>query len=290
MTMIVPFAPGGGTDTTARSVAAMMEKELGTTVAIEYKPGASTQVGLTALTQSKPDGYTSAIISVPSSAITYLDPSRNAPYGRKDFQPIGAIVADPESLVVRQDSPFKTLKDFVDAAKAKPDTIKVGTQGPGAMAHLAGITFQQAAGIKLAFVHFTEGAAAGNTAVLGGHIDANMVAVGSGWQLLGPSQQGRALAVMDKTPSEVYPSAPTFQSLGYNLTAVVTLGVVVPAGTPKEVVDILSEVVRKASVSPEFKKQMNDMGMAVRYMNAADFDKYWTEMDEWAKPLLALAK
>ncbi len=289
ITMIVPFAAGGGTDVTGRSVAEVMEKELGTPVQVVNKPGASTQVGLTELASSKPDGYTAAIVSVPSSLITYLDPDRKAPYNRKSFQPIAAVAADPESIMVRADGPYKTLKDFVDAAKAKPESVKTGTQGIGAMAHMAGIAFERLAGIKLAYVHISEGGAAVNATLVGGHIDANMLAIGSGWPVLS-SNQVRAIAVADKTPSELYPAAPTFESQGYKLYAVVTLGIAVPGGTPKEIVDILSDVAKKASTSADFKKKMNGMGMALRYMDTAEFEKYWDEMEEWTRPLIALAK
>jgi len=171
MTLLVPYAAGGATDIQARLLAVPLEKELGFPVQIVNKAGAATQLGATDLvTNTKPDGYTLYANELPSTAMTYLDPSRKAIYTRKDFQTVAGHVLDPAGMCVKADSPIKNLKDLVDAMKANPTQVKVGTVGAGTASHLGADAIGKQAGAKFDFVHFN-GNAPAITALLGGRRD-----------------------------------------------------------------------------------------------------------------------
>src|SRR5665647_1207380 len=129
ITIIVPVNAGGGSDVSTRLMLPALEKILGTSVQVENKPGAGQQLGHTEFSKSKPDGYTIGMTNLPTTLTTYLDKERQAVYNRKTFQTIAAPVMDPGAIFVKADSPYKTLKDLVDAAKAKPSTIKGSTTG-----------------------------------------------------------------------------------------------------------------------------------------------------------------
>ena len=167
ITVLIPYPPGGSTDVGARLLVPAMEKELGVPVQIVNKPGGGTQLGLAQLALAKPDGYTIGWTNVPSCLPTYLDPKRKATYARKDFQPIANVVVDPAMIVVRADSPFKTTKDLIDAAKANPGTIKAATGGLLTSDHLQTMQFEKLVGVKFVMVHF-DGTGPASTALLGG--------------------------------------------------------------------------------------------------------------------------
>ena len=125
ITLMVPYAPGGATDTGARLMAAGMEPILKTSVQVVNRPGAGSEVGLTQLVRARPDGYTLSYLVVPTVVTHYLDPARQAIYTRASFQPIGRHFLSPAMLAVRSDSSYRTLKDLIDAARATPGAITV---------------------------------------------------------------------------------------------------------------------------------------------------------------------
>jgi len=171
ISIIVPFAPGGANDVAARVQAPVLEKELGVSVVVVNKPGASTQVGMTQLVQAKPDGHTLGLLTLPGAMLAYLDPSRKAIYSRKDFKVVALQSWDPNGLAVKTDSPHKNLKDLVEAARANPEKIKVGTSGLLSTDHMVLLLLQKASDVKFGIVHF-DGGSQSITALLGGHLDA----------------------------------------------------------------------------------------------------------------------
>ncbi|HEX2924025.1 MAG TPA: tripartite tricarboxylate transporter substrate binding protein [Chloroflexota bacterium] len=289
ITLLVHWAAGGSSDVGARLLASGMEKELGANIEVVNKAGAGGQVGYTALTQAKPDGYTIGSTNYPSAVITYLDPERKASYTRKDFQLLGLHVVDPGLIAVRKDSPYKTLKDVIDAAKATPKKVTITTTGIQSDEHFALLQLQKLTGAQFAFVHFSDGIAPAMTAVLGGKVD---VFCGNVGDLLAQYKSGemRILGVMDKEPSPFYPDVKTFAAQGYALESSSSRGFSAPGGTPKEVVDILSGAMKKVIASDEHKKKMSEMGLTLRYMDPVAYDKYWTEYETMIKDLLPLSK
>lgn len=289
ITMMIHWAAGGTSDIGGRLLAASMEKVLGTTINVVNKPGASGQIGYTELSQAKPDGYTFGSTNFPSAVISYLDESRKATYNRKSWDLIGLQVIDPGMVAVRPDSPYKTLKDLVDAAKANPKKIRVSTTGLQSDEHFSMTQFQKLAGVEFAIVHFPDGIAKAQAAFLGGHVDVLVGNAGDGVALL-KNGDGRVLAVMDEDESPFLPGVPTFKDEGYNLVFGSSRGFALPAGAPKEVVDTLSNAMKEACEDPELKEKMLAQGLSLRYKGPEEYNKYWDGFETMLKELMPLTK
>lgn len=289
ITMLVNWAAGGSSDIGARLLAAPMEKILGTTITVVNKPGAGGQLGYTELSQAKPDGYTVGTTNFPSAVITYLDPSRKATYTRKSFDQIGLQVIDPGMVAVKSDSPYQSLKDLVDAAKANPKKIRVSTTGLQSDEHFAMAQFQRLAGIQLALVHFPDGSAKAEAAFLGGSVDVFVGNVGDGARLV-KNGDARVLGVMDEAENPFLPGVPTFTSQGYKLVFGSSRGYSLPAGAPKQVVDTLANAMGKACEDPGLKQKMLAQGLTLRYKNPQDYKKYWDDYETMLKELIPLTK
>jgi len=144
---IVPFDAGGAADLVARAIAPGIEKELGTPVQIVNKPGAGSQVGVTELARSKPDGYTVGVANIPTTITTYLDSERKAIYKRDSFITVAGYAVDPDVLVVKADSPFKSAKDLIEAARTNPEKIKIASaSGKLSPPHMGILLMEKAAG------------------------------------------------------------------------------------------------------------------------------------------------
>lgn len=285
ITMIVPFGAGGSTDIGARLIAPGMEKALGVPVQVMNKPGAGSQTGLTDIAKAKADGYTIGFSNLPNSSLIMADPERKAAFGPKDFQFLGAQVMDPSAIGIPADSPYKTMKDMIDAGKAKPETIKFGSDGPMTDDHLGIFLLEKASGAKFANVGF-DGAAANIAALLGNHIDASFGHVGD---FVATSKDGKVkvLAVADKERSPYFKDVATLTESGYAVSNSSTRTLVVPAGTPKAAVDALSEAMKTAWDDAEHKKRMEDAGLTLRFLDGPATQAYSDEMDKLAKDLVA---
>lgn len=284
ISLIVAWPAGGGVDIGARMLAPLLEKELGVPIQIVNKAGASGQVGETELINAKPDGYTIGTTLVPGTITVYLDPVRKAPYSRKNFQPVALHVSEPAVIAVKSDSPYKTAKDLIEAAKAAPEKVKMSSSGIMSPAHLGVLVMEKATGTKFTIAQF-EGAAPARIALLGGHVDAN---VGWGADYLPQVKSGdiRLIGIMDKERSKFYPDVSTMQELGYNITWASSRGYCLPAGTPQEVVDVLAAAFQKTINSDEHKQKAADAALPLKYMNPSQFGTYWDETEGVVKPLI----
>jgi tripartite-type tricarboxylate transporter receptor subunit TctC len=171
ITMIVPYAAGGVTDTGARLMAAALVKELATAVVVANKPGAASQVGLMELLRSKPDGYTLSYVVLPTVVTHYTVPGRDLTYSRSSLQPVAMHHYVPQTISVRADSRYQTLHDLVQAARKSPETISISDSGLMAVPHTQVLMLERAAEVRFVSIHFTGGAPS-VTALLGGHVDA----------------------------------------------------------------------------------------------------------------------
>lgn len=286
--IFVHWTAGGSSDAGARILASGLEKELGTSVLVVNKPGAGGQIGYTALSQAKPDGYTIGSTNFPSAVSSTLDPDRKAVYSRKSFQLLALHVVDPGLMAVKSDSPYKTLQDLINAAKANPRKITITTTGIQADEHFSILKLQQLSGAEFAMVHFGGGAPS-LTAVLGGKID---VYCGNVGDLLSQVKSGemRILGIMDDQASPFYPGVKTFAEQGYKLYNSSSRGFVAPAGTPKAIVDILSGAIKKVIATAEHKEKMANMGLTLRYMDPVQYGKYWDEYETMLRELMPLVK
>ena len=289
ITIIVPNAPGGINDLTARLIAPFMEKELGTPVMVVNKPGGTTQTGLTEAALSKPDGYTLAVTSLPGTPLIYLDAERQAVPQIKEFKPVALNNLDFGAVIVRADSPYKTLDDLIKAAKANPNGIKTGTDGLMGTDHMGTLHFERVTGIKLRAVHFDGGAPA-TTALAGGHVDMRVGKVGSAYAQL-KAGSIRILAVTSTERSKFVPEVPTMIESGYpNYNWYVAAGISVSKGTPDEIVDKLAKAIRVATESDEAKGKLDNVGLVAKYLDAEGFAALWKEFDEILVPLVANAR
>ncbi len=277
ITIIVPWSAGGDADISSRVVAAFMEKDLGVPVQVVNKPGAGTQLGLEEIARAKPDGYTLGATNLPVTTLTYVDPERKATYNRQSFVPVANVGQATGGIGVKADSPIKTLKDLVDAAKAKPGELKMATTGLMTHTHIHAVMLEQAAGVKFALVHFDGGAPA-TTALLGGHVDAScqsMAAYGGNIQ----SGAVRIVATLGKERGKLTQQFPTAVEQGFQVVGYSTRGLSAPAGTPKEIVDILSGSIKKAMQNPDVLKRFEDILLEPDYMDAARFAAFWAETE-----------
>jgi len=287
--LIVAFSSGGAVDTAARLVQPILEKELGTNVEVINKPGAGGQIGYTQLTSAKPDGYTIGATGSPSVVVSPLDPARGAKYTRASFQPLGRQVIDPTVIAVQPDSPFKTLKDLLDAAKAKPKSMTASTTGLQTGEHFALAQLQETTGAEFAPVHFSEGASQATTAFLGKHVDILVANVSDVTDL---SKQGKArvLGVMTAERAPSLPDVPTFKESGYELEAGTVRGYSAPAGLPEAVATKLEAAIQKAIEDPTVVKKMADLGLQTSYLSGKDYGEFWASQEEDFKKVLPLVQ
>ena len=285
----IGFAAGSGTDAGARLMAAGLEKELGVSILPVNKPGASSQLMYTELAAAKPDGYTFGTINFPSAIVSYIDPARKATYTKKNFELLALHIVDPGIIAVLPNSPYKTLGDLIAAAKANPKKVTVTTTGIQSDEHFALLQLQEMTGAQFAFVHFSQGAAAALAPFMGGKVDAY---VGNVADVLPQYKAGqvRILGVMDEERSHFYPDVPTFEEQGIKLYNSANRGYAFPAGTPKAIVAKLSEAIKKVIDSPEHQKQVEAMGLTLRYLNPEQYSKFWDDFAENVKRLLPLSK
>jgi tripartite-type tricarboxylate transporter receptor subunit TctC len=275
VTMIVPFPPGGVADIVGRPLASMMEKSLQQPVVVVNRPGAGGAVGMAAAARSAADGYTILMALSSISIFPVSDPinGKTPAYQMSDFAPIALVTADPTVLVVRTDGPYKTLKDFVDAAKKNPGKINYSSSGVYGTLHVAMEIFANAAGIKLFHVPYQGGGPA-VTALLGGQVEASAqgpaAAIG---QIKGGKM--RALASWGTERLKLLPDIPTFKELGYDAEFYIWSGVFVPAATPAAIQTRLRAAVKEAAMSSDFRSAMEKVQTPVSYLDAPEFKKYW---------------
>lgn len=265
-----------------------MEKELGTAIQVVNRAGAASQVGLTEAAMAKPDGYTIGFAGLPTAITTYLEPERKAAFSRADFRPLGAQYLVPTVVVVQSSSAYKSYKDLVDAAKARPGQLKASTSGLLGVNHLALLLAEKVADVKFAGVHF-DGGGPSVTALLGGHVDFAFATEPSATRFV-QSGELRPLAVMDEVESRFLPGVKTMAAQGYKASMNSAGILTVPTGTPREILEILAAAMKKAVLTEEHTKRMEDLGQTVRYMDPAQTMAYWAEIEEQVKPLMVLAK
>ena len=246
--MVVPFAPGGGTDVVARTLAQELAKELGASVIIENKPGAGTILGTQTVAASAPDGYT-LLMGTFANAV---NPSLYAklPYdAHKDFAAVALLARSFNIVVVNPASPIKSIADLIAAAKAAPGKLSYGTYGTGTSAHLAGELFKHMAGVNLTTVPY-RGAAPAITDLMGGQIDVIFTTVASAASLVEAGQL-RAIAVTSAERSPAFPQLPTVSEAGVpGYAAEAWYGLYAPAKTPPEIIDRISTGRRQKPFSP----------------------------------------
>ncbi len=277
ISMVVAFPPGGVADNTARPVAAALERILKQPVAVINKAGAAGAVGYQTAATSKPDGYTLLMALVSVSVLPEVDKLFGRPpnYTRDQFTGIARINADPSMLVVRADTPWKTLKEFVDDAKKKPGEIVFSSSGLYGAAHVPMEMLMQASAIKLRHLPTTGGGPMMN-AILGGHSQAVMTPVSLAVAHIKAGKL-RLLAHTGTAPVAAYPDIPSLKSLGYDVEYTAWAGLVAPAKTPPHVIKILRDATRQAVKEPEVVNSHAKLDTPIAYMDADEFNAWWAK-------------
>ena len=275
ITMIVPFPPGGVADTVARPVAEALGKELKQTVLVENRVGAGGALGIGAASRAAADGYT---VLMSLSSISILPEAdkilgRKPAFALKDFKPIARFTADPTVLVVRADSPWKTLADLVADAKKNPGMFNYGSSGNYGTMHVPMEMLKARAGVFMTHIPYT-GAGPAILALIGGQVDA----VASGPSTVAQQIKGgklRALAHWGDKPLASLPDVPSLKQAGYPATFAQWSALFVPAGTPEDVVQKLRAASRKVAMDPNVINIINRAGSPIEYLDAPEFQTYW---------------
>jgi tripartite-type tricarboxylate transporter receptor subunit TctC len=276
ITIINAFPPGGANDIVTRPLAAAMEPLLKQPVVIETKAGAAGQVGAQYAAGAKPDGYTLLSHNTGISGYAEVDKlfGRPAKTTRADFIPLARLIADPCVLLVNDQQPYKTLKEFVDAAKAKPDTIIYSSGGLYGATHLPVAMLESAVGgLKLRHLP-TNGGGPAITAILGNNAQASVQSVSATLSHIKAGKL-RPLVLFGATRSKALPDVPTLKELGYDVEYYLWVGIFAPKGTPAPVTTRLRAAIKDAAHSPVFMTAIHNLGQELGYLDGPDFQKFW---------------
>jgi tripartite-type tricarboxylate transporter receptor subunit TctC len=270
--IVVPFAPGGNLDVTARLIAESMARTLGQPFVVENRAGAGGVLGSEAVAKSVPDGYT---LVIATSATTIVSPllTGKPPYSLASFAPVGMIAVSPLLLEVPAASPHADFKAFAAYSKANPGKITIAHSGNGTTNHVAILLLREALKADWVIVPY-KGSGPALVDLVGGRVDSMIDQTTSS---LPQIQAGklRALAVGTRTRIAELPEVPTFQEAGLrDFEAVTPSGLLAPAGTPAEVVKTLNAAINKALADPAVAKRLAELGSEPRPMGVADFGKF----------------
>jgi tripartite-type tricarboxylate transporter receptor subunit TctC len=276
VTILIAFPPGGANDIVTRPIAAALEPILKQPVVVETKAGAGGQVGAQVAANAKSDGYT--ILSHNNGLSGYADVDklfgRQPKTTRADFIPLARLTADPILFVVNEKQPYKTLKDFIDDAKKRPEAIVYSSGGLYGATHLPVALFEKATGIPKLRHLPTNGGGPAITALLGNNAQISTQSLSATLQHI-KSGKLRALASFGGNRSKVLPDIPTLKELGYDVEYYLWVGLFAPKGTPAAAVATLSAALDKAAGSEQFKSVLTNLGLEYAYLNAKDFAAFW---------------
>lgn len=279
--LIIAFTAGGSSDVQARIVEKYWKKVFNNQpLTFDYQVGAGGQLGFTAITKAKTDGYTIGGINIPHINLQALSPQ--ATFKTDDFAYIAQVVKDPTLLAVKADSPIKNLQDFVAAAKSKNGKMTIGIVGTFTAHHIAALQLMDLLGIQLTLVPFT-GAADENVALMGGHVDAMIGNLNdvmrdlSKFKLLGLATEQRHPWIKD---------VPTFKEQGVNFISDIRRGFAAPKNIDPAVLKILRDGFQKICTDPEYLKEMEKIGQPADYLNGEEFEKVVKGYNDLAKPLI----
>lgn len=263
---LVAYAPGGSTDVMARAMQPFLEKRLDAKIVIVNRPGAAGEIAYTALSKAKPDGYTFAFINTPGFVSTRVQ--RRVGYEEASIRPVARIVDDPTVLAVSNDATYKSLDDFVQAAKAAPGKLSVGTSGVGTDDHLMMVQLEQLTGITLTHVPFA-GASESATALMGGHISS----AGQNISELSDDSKYRVLAQFSNERMPQEPELPTAKEQGVDLVMTSERGIAAPAKVPEDIEKRMADAVKAVLEDPAFLEKAKDLSLPIAYLSGNDWQK-----------------
>jgi tripartite-type tricarboxylate transporter receptor subunit TctC len=275
ITYVVGYPPGGASEVSSRAITTAASKFLPQPIILVTKPGGSSTIALTWLKNEKPDGYSIGLLPTGPVVQQFL---RKLQYDtNKDFTPIMQFARFQEGLVVRSDSPWKTLGELVEYARANPEKIRYSTSGPGSPTHMVMEQLGTMAKVKFKHIPF-EGTTPSIAAVLGGHVEA--CADNTFWKPHVLSGRLRLLGAFGETRIPFAPDVPTLKESGYDAYHASMVGIIGPKGMPLNVVDTLHTAFKKALEDQDFLKVMDQMDMVVVYRNPKEMAAAMVEFNE----------
>ena len=280
--IIVPYSAGGPADIYARFIGDRLQKTTGQPFVIENRSGAGAIIGTDAVAKSAPDGYTLLMMSNTHTVNESLFTKK--PYSLlRDLAPIAPINYSDLVLVVHPSVPAKNLKELIALAKAKPGTLNYASSGPGTPYHMAGELFKAMAGVDIVHVPH-KGSAEARTDVLAGNVQMMFDAITTMAPLV-QSGKVRALATSGKTRSSILPHVPTLNEAGVpGYDAVIWLGMMAPANTPKSIIETLNADIQKIVSAPDVTETWAKQGAVPMRMSADEFGKFIEQdIQKWAK-------
>jgi tripartite-type tricarboxylate transporter receptor subunit TctC len=278
ITLIVPWGAGGGTDATARIIAALMEKELKQPINVVNRTGGSGVVGHQAIASSPADGYTIGLITVEIAMMHWAGLTQLKP---GDFTPIGLVNSDPAGFNVRADSPYKSLKDVLATVKANPGKYKASGTGQGGIWHLALAGMLKDQGIDPAAVPWvpSQGAAPGLQDLVAGGVEFVTCSLPEARSLIDAGKV-KPLVIMDASPSALYPALPTLKKeIGSNWQIAAWRVIAAPKGLPADMQNRLSSALKKIHDSKEFREFMAKQGYGVVWADPQEAAKFMGKAD-----------
>jgi tripartite-type tricarboxylate transporter receptor subunit TctC len=276
VTIINAFPPGGANDIVTRPLASAMEPLLKQPVVVETKAGAAGQVGAQVAASAKPDGYTLLSHNTGISGYAEVDRlfDRQPKTTRADFITLARLTADPVALLVNDQQPYKTAKDFVDDAKQRPNAILFSSGGLYGASHLPMAMLAAAAG-GLQLRHLpTNGGGPAIAAALGNNVGSTTQTISASLAHI-KSGKLRPLAVFSGARSKVLPDVPTLKELGYNVEYYLWVGLFAPKGTPAPIVSTLRTAIDKAAHSAQFTATLANLALDLAYLDGPDFATFW---------------
>jgi len=279
--VIVPVAPGGGADITARLTAQWLSERLGQQFIVENRPGGGTNIGTEAVAHAPADGYTLLLVNLTHAinATLYEKLSYNF---MRDLEPVAAIIGVSNVVEIHPSVPVKTLPEFIAYAKANPGKINMGSAGNGSSSHMAGELFKMMAGVNLVHVPY-RGQGPAMTDLLGGQLQV-IFATTPGTTDYVRLGKLRALAVTTAQRADLLPEVPTVADFVPGYESSQWYGIGAPKGTPPEIVDLLNQEVNAALVDSKMKARFADLGGTLLPGSPADFAKLiTTEIEKWGK-------
>ena len=280
--LVVPFSPGGFTDVVARILGQKLTESLGQPVVIENKPGAGSTIGSDYVAKSKPDGYTLVMVSTTQVSSPWL--YKSMPYDVfKDFTPIMKLVEGPYVLIANPKLPVKSVADLLALAKAQPGKLDYASSGNGSAQHLVGAMFATMGGVQINHVPY-KGSGQAMQDIVGGQVQLGFVGMPNALPYI-PSGRLRALAVTTRKRSPDLPDVPTMDEAGIKgYDATIWLGLLGPAGLPRDIVTRLNSEIIKALSSAETRKLILAAGVEVSTSSPEEFTTLLrSEYDKWGK-------
>lgn len=282
--IIVPFAPGGGTDVLARILAQKLNEKWGQPVIVENQSGASGGIGTRAVVNATPDGYTLLMASTGALMAAASSFGGDGPFDiNKVLSPITVAAAPPYLLVINPNVPAKSAADLIKMSKEKPESLTYGSSGVGAASHLSGVLFDSEAGTKMLHVPY-RGTGPGVTDLLGGRIEL-MFAPGPVVQPFVQAGKLKAIGITDKRRSKFYPDVPTIAESGLpGYESVGWFGLLAPAKTPADIVKKINDDVVAIMKTKEFEDQLALLGAEATPQTPEEFGKYINaDVAKWTK-------